>query len=314
MVYGEPVYERGIDVLTALGWRPGAVLGAGMEGTVVDLSADLVAKIWHGRSKDDLLELVRFGTALDSAPIPFATSAALQLVDEDGVLITIERKVGGEPLRRADLHDAPVATGEEARMMGEALEGLSRVTDRRLSSLPILPGELAFAHGRSFAHSLADLVARRLSQTQDALRREVEDIDDLVHELIDHLRLMPDAERDVLIHGDLIPANVLITSHAVSGVLDFGFLTTIGDPQFDAAITASIFDMFGINARTTEAHLSAAFIARFGHDARAYALYRAAYAVVTHAVFGRDMSDGHFRWCAAMLNRSDIREAISTSS
>lgn len=313
MVYGDPVYKRGIDVLRALEWTPGAVLGAGVEGTVVDLSTDRVAKIWHGRSKEDLLELVRFGSALDSAPIPFATSAALQLVDEAGVLITIDRKVDGDPLRRADLEDAPIATANDARLMGDALEGLSRATDSRLASLPVLSGEPPFPRDRTFVTSLAALIQRRFAMTRRALRLEVDDVDTLVHDLLAALRQLPDGAEDALIHGDLIPANVLVTGNEVSGVLDFGFLTCLGDPQFDAAIAASIFDMFGMNHRATEELLSTAFIERFGHDGRKYALYRAAYAVITHAVHGADASDGHFAWCVAMLNRADVRDAVAAA-
>ena len=52
----------------------------------------------------------------------------------------------------------------------------------------------------------------------------------------------------------------------VAGVLDFGFLTTVGDPHFDELITASVFDMYGPNARRSEDLLSEAFADRLGRD------------------------------------------------
>ena len=50
-------------------------------------------------------------------------------------------------------------------------------------------------------------------------------------------------------------------------VLDFGFMSTIGDPAFDAAITASVYDMYGPRAKQNEATLDIAIGQRFGYAA-----------------------------------------------
>lgn len=289
------------------------MLGAGMEGTVVDVSAEHVAKIWHGRSQDDLRALVEFGTALAKAEIPFATPSVADLLVDDDLVITIERKVLGRPLRPDRLDAPPVVDADAARLLGDVLEGFSRaVLSPGLAGLPILPGEQPLDRGDSFPVALAAVVERRFRLRPELLRREIEDIDDLVSALADALRGLPDSEPSALLHGDLIPANVQVLDGEVSGVLDFGFLTTVGDPQFDAAITASIFDMYGPNARASEELLDQAFQTRFGHDPLRYELYRAAYAVITHAYFGADESDGHFVWCARMLHRPDVRAALPT--
>lgn len=93
-------------------------------------------------------------------------------------------------------------------------------------------------------------------------------------------------------------------------VLDFGFLTTVGDPAFDAAVTASIFDMYGPRATATEALLDEALADRFGHDPARLAVHRAAYALVTGNCFSASGSDGHFAWCVRMLRRRDVRDAL----
>ncbi|SDS61439.1 Phosphotransferase enzyme family protein [Brevibacterium sandarakinum] len=281
-----------------------------MEGTVVDLSADEVAKVWHERRRSDLEPLLRFGSALESSPIPFLCSRTIEILEDDGFAVTIEQKVTGRPLRPDALPNAPRATDEEARLMGDALDGLSQARASDLSVLPILPSEKPFSRQSSFGSSLAELAERRFAARPKLLRQEIDDIDGLLASLLRRLRDLPEPEPACLIHGDLIPANVLIDDAEVAGVVDFGFLTTVGDPQFEAAIAASSFDMYGPNARQSETALSAAFSARFGHDLTAYGLYRAAYAVITHSYFATDVQDGHFRWCAQMLKRDDVRDAI----
>jgi aminoglycoside phosphotransferase (APT) family kinase protein len=305
------VDEHATRLLRRHGWEPGAVLGQGMEGTVVDLSAEQVAKIWHGRSRADLDALLRFGSALGDSSLPFATPQVLELLVDDDVVITIERKVYGRPLRPDRIPAPPPVGADAARLMGDVLEGLSHVDGASgLAALPILPGDRAFDWPGSFSRSLADLVERRFHALPGLLRREVEDIDVFVPAVATALRALPESDPVALLHGDLIPANVLVQDGCVSGVLDFGFLTTVGDPHFDAAITASIFDMYGPNARASESLLSQAFAARFGHDPARYGLYRAAYAIITNAYFGSDGADGHFAWCAQMLRRPDVRSAV----
>ncbi|MDN5657234.1 hypothetical protein, partial [Brevibacterium sandarakinum] len=133
--------ERAVELLRRHGWRPGDVLGAGMEGTVVDLSADEVAKIWHDRDAVESEPLLRFGAAVERSPIPFRCSRTLEILDEDNLTMTIERKVSGSPLRLDAVPDAPLATADEARLMGDALAGLSTARAGDLDALPILPGE-----------------------------------------------------------------------------------------------------------------------------------------------------------------------------
>jgi len=305
------VDERAIELLRGRGWAPGAVLGAGMEGTVVDLSVELVAKVWHGRTREDLTALVEFGVALSQASVPFATPRVVDVLEGDDLVITIERKVQGESLRPGGTTPPATASAEVAQLLGDVLAGLSQaVVSPGLAVLPILPGEPSFEGSASFSSSLADLVDRRFRGCPDLLRREVADIDGLVAAVVDGLRNLTEPDPIGLIHGDLVPPNILVQNGGVSGVLDFGFMTTLGDPQFDAAITASIFDMYGPHARASEDILSREFLDRFGQHPQRYGLYRAAYAVITNAYFGTDGLDGHFAWCARMLTRPDIRAAV----
>jgi aminoglycoside phosphotransferase (APT) family kinase protein len=111
-----------------------------------------------------------------------------------------------------------------------------------------------------------------------------------------------------LVHGDLIPMNIHVDGAGRPvAVLDFGFLSAIGDPAFDAAITASIFDMYGPLAAKREAILDEALATP---DVVRRSIYRAAYALATANCFSASGSDGHFAWCVRMLERSDVQDAL----
>ena len=107
--------ERTLLLLRGHGWTPGETLGAGMEGTVIALSSDEVAKVWHRRGRADLLGLVRFGTALGKTAVPFRTSRAIELLDGDGLPVTIEQRVHGRPVRLDNLVDPACVRACSAR-------------------------------------------------------------------------------------------------------------------------------------------------------------------------------------------------------
>jgi hypothetical protein len=304
------VDERVERLLRRHGWTAGELLGAGMEGTVLSLSADAVAKVWHGRSHADIQALASFGSAVATASLPFAVPYVMDLLEDDELTITIERRISGTPLRLDGGSAPPGVTADDIRLLGDVLEGFSRgEPSPGLASLPILPGDRPFTWPGSFTESLADLVERRFQATPHLLQRDLDQAEATVAVVAERLRGLEPAG-ETLVHGDLIPANVLIEADRISGVLDFGFLTTVGDPQFDAAITASIFDMYGPHARASEEALTEAFLDRFGHDGDTYGLYRAAYAIITNAYFGQDGLDGHYLWCVRMLRRPDVTAAL----
>lgn len=303
------------DALAALADRglvPGEVLGAGMEGVVLALDDNHVAKVWHGRSAAELERLRTFTAGLAEAGLPFATPRVLDVISAGDVLVSVEARLRGRPMRPTVGTEDPV-TDVEAAALTDVLTALSLVTPAAgLSVLPVLAGESAFAMDQPFPSQLAELVESRVQRSLGVLRREVPDVVQVVDRTLRRLRAV--GPRPVgLVHGDLVPANVLVDEAGhPAAVLDFGFLTTVGDPAFDAAVTASVMDMYGPRAQTTEAELDAAFSARFAHPPELVALYRAAYALATSTEFSSSGSDGHFAWCARMLRRKDIREALSS--
>lgn len=300
------------QLLREAGHRPGPVLGSGMEGTVVDLGGGLVAKLWHSRRSSELETLRTFLDAVGEAGLPFATPAIRGVLEADGRCATVEPLLRGRPLRVQGGADPAAASEAEVACVVEVLAALAEVpATPGLAALPVLAGESPFdADRQPFERSLADLVERRVETHAAPLSAALPDLDVVAGAVTDRLRTLEPAEPRLL-HGDLIPANILVDEGSrPAAVLDFGFLTTVGDPAFDAAVTASVYDMYGARAAETEALLDTAMADRFGHDPARLAVHRAAYALVTANCFSASGGDGHFAWCVRMLRRRNIRDAL----
>lgn len=289
------------DVAAALaeaGHRVGEVLGAGMEGLVVALGPDLVAKAWYARQVADLRRLQVFYDAVTRSGPVIATPRIVDVLDVGGRGVSIERRLQGSPLEETS-GLVPVLA---------ALRSVLVVPD--MAVLPVLPGEGPFDPAVPFAASLARLVERRVPSALSVLAARLPDVERVTASVVSALEALP-AVRPALLHGDLVPANVLVDqAGSPTSVLDFGFLSTVGDPRFDAAVAASIFDMYGPGARATEAALDREMTEAFGDDRSVLHLYRAAYALVTSNAYSASGSDGHFTWCVDLLGRADVREAI----
>lgn len=277
---------------------------------MLDLGGDLVAKVWHDRSRRQLEGLRDFYDALAGAGPAVATPRIHAVLDAGDQRVTVEERLGGRPLRAGMGDVAHHVTDDQVGALLDVLAALAAVPpDPRLAALPALPDEPPLAAEVPFGAALADLVVRRARRSRAALLRHLPTLDDLVDATVARLRALPPGPTG-LVHGDLIPANVLVGDGGRLGVLDFGFLTTVGDPAFDAAVAASIHDMYGPRARVNEALLDEALVARFGHDRSRLWLYRAAYALATATCFSASAGDGHAAWCVAVLERPEVIGAL----
>jgi aminoglycoside phosphotransferase (APT) family kinase protein len=291
--------SRWAEQLAARGYTP-TPLAAGVEGAVFRLEGGTVAKVWNSRERDEILGLASFYEAVAVADLPFLTPSIFEVGDLGDATFSIERELPGAPLFRAGGESPPLESGR-LRCVAEALGALAAVRPTEaMKQLPILDESDPLWIEGSFNEGLARLVTRRALP-------EVEPQAAAVVSRLGEMAPGPDG----LVHGDLIPANILVDDDAcrVTAVLDFGFLTTVGAPAFDAAVAANIFDMYGSERDASVAAMERMVADAFGYAEDMLAVYLAAYALTTMNMYGSE-SDGHFQWCAAVLRRPAVLEAL----
>lgn len=298
--------------LILLGHSPRAHIASGMEGHVFDIGNGRVAKVWHVKRANQLESLQAFYQMLDALDLPFATPVMEELHDVDGLAVSIEAALPGRPI--GDLVDV-----EQEQLPAFAIDAvMSVLTALRHHpptapgvSLPVLDVASSEAHSAPDGVSLLlDIAANKVEKFGSQLRHAVRDFDVLYARLVERLQGLI-SPTQVVVHGDLCPPNIFLDEdRRVSAVIDWGFLTHMGDSAFDVSIACGTYDMYGPFARTHDDTLVSAAVNTHGYDRSHLLLHRALYSVLTSNAYSEDGSDGHFEWCAAMLNRADVREAL----
>ncbi|GGV71393.1 hypothetical protein GCM10010228_29180 [Streptomyces massasporeus] len=297
--------DRWVQYFARRGYPGARRLASGMEGTVYRLREGTVAKVWAGRAPEDFDLTRRLYADIARHPLPFGTPRILDAEEYGGVLVSYERELGGRPLRsdgdgRRPARDLP---RRETDALLTVLRALASVPGSDVMRRLVIQGDdrpLWQGHSR-FCDALAALVERAAGRNRDALAAHVPQLADVVSRTVASLRALPDRPESV-VHGDLVPPNIHLdeAGHPVA-VLDFGFCTTAGDPAFEAAVTAAVWDMYGPDAAHHTTELTRLFARELGHAEEVLDLYRKAYALITYDLFGTGPHDGHFRWCAALL-------------
>jgi aminoglycoside phosphotransferase (APT) family kinase protein len=285
-------------------------LGAGMEAVVYRLGDGRIGKVWARRSAAEVTGLQQFYAELARGGLPFATPEIHEVRAVDGIVVSVERELPGTPLRQRVL-DAGASTSEIAiACTAEVLQGLRRVPIAvSMERLRVLDEADPFWTGR-WSGSLLGLMRRRVDRFGDQLRARVPGFDRLFAAVTERVASLPAAALAPL-HGDLCPENLLVDEQCrVTAVIDFGFLSTVGDPAFDCAIAAGITDMYGPDARKLRQTLVEDLAGTLGYRAELLQLYLMVYAIVVSNAYDPLGRDGHFAWCVDLLNGEDLRGPV----
>jgi aminoglycoside phosphotransferase (APT) family kinase protein len=287
-------------------------LAAGVEGAIYDLGDGAVAKVWGHRREAELTLMQQVYADIAAADLPFDTPEILTVERIDGMAVTFERKLPGQPLRaRLGAEDRQVDAAA-ARCVIDVLRSLARVPGtKNMRQLPFLDeDEPLWADADSFPAALLRLLSRRAVRFGEVIRTQLPDFDARFAGLVARLAALGEV-LDTVVHGDLVTDNILVDDQLRPlALLDFGFFTTAGDPRLDAAIAAAVMNMYGPHADAITDALTTQMAADLGYPVDVLLIYQAAYAVATSNAFTPDGSDGHFAWCIAQLSRPDITAAL----
>ena len=301
-----------VEYFARQGYPDAEPLAAGVEGAIYRLGDGTVAKVWGRRREPELVRTQNFYADVARAGLPFATPEILRVEEVNGAAVTFERELHGEPLQKRlafeDRELDPLAVDCLVEVV-RALAGVPGTDSMR--QLPVLDEDRPFWAGTDdFPAALIALLERRVARFSELLRAHVPDFDRRYARILEKLTAL-DRVPATVIHGDLFGENILV-DEAVhpTAVLDFGFLSTAGDPRLDASISAVIMNMYGPHAPAIARALTDRLAAELGYPVEALLIYRAAYAVATSNVFTTDGSDGHFPWCVAQLARAEVTAAL----
>jgi Phosphotransferase enzyme family len=303
--------QQWIDHFTSEG-HDAKALAAGVEGAIYDLGGGLIAKVWRDRAAVELERMQRFYTDVAAADLPFATPEIFSIQQIDGTSVTYERKLPGEPLQKRLKPDDREIRPAAVRCVIDVLRALATVpATSGMRQLAVLDEDQPlWSNAQDFRAALISLLGRRVARFGDVIRRHLPDFDRRYRALLTRLATMSTCP-DAVLHGDLFGENILVDDQVRPlAVIDFGFLTTAGDPRLDAAITASVMNMYGPHAPSITRDLTARISDDLSYPCEVLLIYQACYAVATSNAFTPDGSDGHFAWCIAQLRRADIAEAL----
>lgn len=303
--------QRWLEHFARAGHAP-RPLAAGVEGAVYDLGNELVGKVWRERGTAALTRMQAFYADVAAAGLPFATPEIVAVEQVEGTAVTYERRLPGEPLDRRLSPDDPRLDPAAARCVADVLRALAGVPGTAaMRQLAVLDEDRPlWAGAGNFRDALLRLLRRRAARFGPVIRRHLPDFDRRLARLHERIAALP-GRPDAVIHGDLVTGNILVDAQGRPlAVLDFGFLTTAGDPRLDAAIAASVMNMYGPHAGAITEAMTARLAWELGYPADVLITYQAAYAVATSIAFTPDGSDGHFAWCVRQLRRDDVSDVL----
>jgi aminoglycoside phosphotransferase (APT) family kinase protein len=273
-----------LELLRAAGFDVSDVLGEGMEGLVAVLDEERVVKLWDRRDRADVERLRMFYDAVVAAGFGLPVPRILEVAEAAGRVVTVQQRLHGSAPAEPD-----------ATLVVEVLEALAAVPAHPgLAVLPVPDGEPPFDADARFTESLAALVERRAPLLGDLVDRGA------VGRLAADLRWLTPV-RPRLVHGDLGVPNLLVTDGRVTGLLDFGYVSTVGDPAFDAAVAAALHRMFTPEDAAGTAEIDALTSERFGYPPHRLETYRAAYGLITASCLV-EHPGRHLTWCLELVS------------
>lgn len=307
--------DRWIEYFKANGYPLTTGIATGMEGAVYSLvPKKIIAKVWSNKPVNELIKLQTFYDKLYINSSSIQTPKIIEIKTVDNTVISIEQFLKGTPLNQFITEDLSYADEKGINATIEVLNFLKSVPIMdEFKSLAILDeSRPLWSKTNYWGDNLNELMLLRYSKFKNLLQSDIPDIENIIDDIGVFLKTRNNINLS-LIHGDLCGCNIMVEANLTpTSVFDFGFLSSIGDPAFDASISSSIFNMYGPHANIIEKDVTVAIAKAFGYDINLLLAYKAVYAIITSNAYGKDRTDGHYQWCVRMLGREDVRHSLST--
>jgi Phosphotransferase enzyme family len=270
-------------------------LGGGDEAEVYAVGPERVIRFYKELPNCDLAKRRRdFYATLDSTRVAFRVPAILDEDERDGVYYTVEQRIAGVSLAEA----LPTLAGTARR---QALRGYAE-TSLAVRSLGCPQqgfGEI-LTPSPIRTDTWSDFILSRASRCLEAQYPSVVaqmDRPDRALRQLEFLLAQCPCSKPELVHGDYYPANVMIDLDGhVTGLIDFGALTVMGDARMDAAGAVLYLTAIG-GIATEDKRIVLDCVKEHGIDDAVLALYRIFYAFR----FLATDREGVLRWCIETL-------------
>ncbi len=299
------------NILSKLGRSNFFEIGSGMEGMIFgSQNSNEIVKIWNSKTLDHLLLLKKFYASFNNKLNGIQTPFIKEIHQYNGQSVTIEKRLPGTALSNLISLTDPLPSNIAVKALIKAFSEMELITEETMKALPILNDTKTFWSKKSWSESIMSNIKTKRFKFTTQLDRDIKNLDIILDAI--HAFLQNRSEKPLnLIHGDLFPENIHVFENGyLSSILDFGFMSTLGDPAFDVSISSAIYNMYNSCASKHDDFLVDILVDQLGHDKTTLLAYRAVYALLTSHAYDPSGEDGHYKWCIKMINRSDVQSAL----
>jgi hypothetical protein len=168
-----------LEYFRRLGYPDVRPLASGVEGAIYRLKTGTVAKVWGHRAASVLVQMQKFYADVAHADLGFATPVILSVEEVDGIAITYERELYGQPLQKRLTFESAELDPSSVNCVIDVLKALATVpATEAMLQMPVLDEDRPFRDGSAdFPTSLIALLDRRAQRFGDVLRTHVPDFD-----------------------------------------------------------------------------------------------------------------------------------------
>jgi aminoglycoside phosphotransferase (APT) family kinase protein len=220
-------------VLQRFGVTSSDKIGHGGDATVYALGAHRVVRVLHS-TNSPIARIAAFYDELAGQDPGFELPRVLEHGEIDGTAYSVDRLIPGRPL----IDVLPELAGDRRQRALDSYLDSADAIGRLHIERPLYGEVLADPplQRSTWTEFLLDRAEAALSISSGRLAADIPRLGDVIGTVRRHIEALPAHVERRLVHGDYFPGNVMISDDLkVSGVIDFGTLTVMGDPAMDVA-------------------------------------------------------------------------------